>query len=419
MPLYTPQVDAVAEHIGRSPSGKVQRLDLADRVAAVLEQVRRVKPREPDGDPAWSFWVRSERGPISAFGDYQDFVDAGEVTSPAEFEALWREYYPDPVKWHHINVVCFQERVFFAVDIGCCFEVDLGARSVEGADVRDPGMEGFLVWLLDQLESEVQTLLRDLARYNDCIEQDLPLEHRYGRIKRRVLWEQVTGAERLDETLGTAGLSRFEAALHGSGAAATIEAMTADDFLGYCTVCYDANGCFVDAAGPLSPRDKYRRMADGREAGLLSIPGDDSAAFRAWYEGGTRRGAHPWEICRGGNSTHIALQVVADGPRWRLYLAGSSHTRVVETARMAIALHEHRVPFTLAEGDAILRMLKGIDFVGLVPKNVTPKYCHACFPAEDQIIDFLDPWHEPEVAKAIREHAHWYALAPYELAACL
>lgn len=242
MPLYTPEVDAITEHIGRCPSGKVRHPDLSDRVATVLAQIRRVKPREPDGDPAWSFWVRSERGPISAFGDYQDFVDAGEVTSPAEFEALWREYYPDPVKWHQINVVCFQERAFLTVDIGCRFEVDLGARSVEGADVRDPGVEGFLAWLLDRLESEVQTLLTDPARYNDCIEQDLPLEYRYGRIERRVLWEQVPGIERLDEALGTEALARFEAALHGSGAAGTIETMTADDFLGYCGVCYDANG---------------------------------------------------------------------------------------------------------------------------------------------------------------------------------
>ena len=85
---------------------------------------------------------------------------------------------------------------------------------------------------------------------------------------------------------------------------------------------------------------------------------------------------------------------------------------------MAIALRGQRVPFSLADGEAILRMLKGIDFVGLVPKNVTPRYCHACFPAADRIVDFLDPWHEPEVAKAIREHAHWYPLAPYEPAAC-
>jgi len=83
---------------------------------------------------------------------------------------------------------------------------------------------------------------------------------------------------------------------------------------------------------------------------------------------------------------------------------------------MAVALREQQVPFVLVQGDAILRMLKGSDFVGLVPRNVTPKYCHACFPAQDRIIDFLNPWHELEVADVVRQHAHWYPLAPHELA---
>jgi len=147
MRLYTPQVDAIAGYIGRGSSAKARHPDIVARFAALLGDLRRVRPREPEGDPAWSFWVRSERGPISAFGDYQEFLDAGEVASLAEFESLWHEYYPSPTKWHEATVVCFQRRVFVGVDPDCRFEVDLEAQSVEGADVRNEEVEAFVVWL--------------------------------------------------------------------------------------------------------------------------------------------------------------------------------------------------------------------------------------------------------------------------------
>jgi hypothetical protein len=59
----------------------------------------------------------------------------------------------------------------------------------------------------------------------------------------------------------------------------------------------------------------------------------------------------------------------------------------------------------------MLRLLKGIDFLGIVPDDVTPKYCHSLFPKEDQINDFINPWHDDEIVKVIKEYAEWYPVA--------
>jgi hypothetical protein len=104
--------------------------------------------------------------------------------------------------------------------------------------------------------------------------------------------------------------------------------------------------------------DKYRVMADNRDEGLLDLPPGDSNAFATWYRN-RASGGHPWEICRGGNSTHISLHVTECENSWQLYLAGFSVARVVETAKMAIALFERGVPFVLARKDEMLRMLTG------------------------------------------------------------
>jgi hypothetical protein len=151
-------------------------------------------------------------------------------------------------------------------------------------------------------------------------------------------------------------------------------------------------------------------MADGREGGLLEVPGDSPRAFNDWYTGGAWVGGHPWEICRGGNTTHISLSAHKDKEDWKLYLAGFSWVRVVETAKMAIALFENNIPFILIHAQEMLLMLKGIDCLGIVPDDVTPKYCHSLFPKEDQIIDFINPWHDEEIVKVIKKYAEWYPI---------
>lgn len=140
----------------------------------------------------------------------------------------------------------------------------------------------------------------------------------------------------------------------------------------------------------MNPIDKYIRMADGRCGGLTELEPDTAESFRQWYHGGKIPGAHPWEICRGGNSTHVSLMVSNREGKWVLYLAGSSIVRVEETAKMAVALHTHDIPFILHEGEEILAMVTGKDFIGIVPDHVFPRYCHGLFPKKDRIIDFMN-----------------------------
>ena len=131
-------------------------------------------------------------------------------------------------------------------------------------------------------------------------------------------------------------------------------------------------------------------MADMRHGGLTEIDQESPEAFRDWYHSGQKAGAHPWEICRGGNSTHISLMLSERGKDWVFSLAGSSVVRVAETARMASALYRKKVPFHLWDGKEILEMVRGKDYIGIVPDHVIPRYCHSLFPKEDRIIDFMN-----------------------------
>ena len=215
---------------------------------------------------------------------------------------------------------------------------------------------------------------KDVDAYNKYLEKNLSWHKRLGKIKRKDYWNILgNNAIRLDKRLGIERIRKLRTIVEESKedeSISFISRMTANDFFNYCEACYDANDYFNESPGGLSAKEKYLRMADGRDAGLRNIEGNSQKAFHAWYHSGERLGAHPWEICRGGNSTHISLFATNTENKWYLRLAGSSIVRVEETVKMAIVLYDKNIPFTLSEAEAILQMITGNDYIGIVPDYI-------------------------------------------------
>jgi hypothetical protein len=194
---------------------------------------------------------------------------------------------------------------------------------------------------------------------------------------------------------------------------AIIDAMTLADFLGYCEICYRAND-YRQYASDASPMDKYKAMADDRHDGLLDLTLDDPTIFLDWHQ--NRSGAgHPFEICRGGNSTNISLHVLKRDRAWQLFLAGFSPERVVETAKMALALYQRDIPFALAMKEEMLMMLLGEDFVGIVPDDIILGYNHDSFPLNDQVFSFTYLWTLEELDARIADKISWYPIVRLSL----
>ena len=182
--------------------------------------------------------------------------------------------------------------------------------------------------------------------------------------------------------------------------------MTAGNFFDYCKMGYEANDYFKGKE--MSGLEMYNAFADGRHDGLTEIDPDSAEAFANWYNNHSGIG-HPWEICRGGNSTHISLYVHKKSNGWYLRLAGSSSGRVNETVKFAIAFYKNHVPFELSDAKEIYKMICGTDYMGIVPQEIFPRYCHSLFSDENErIIDFMNlGWEE---ADKIIAAAEWYPI---------
>jgi hypothetical protein len=109
----------------------------------------------------------------------------------------------------------------------------------------------------------------------------------------------------------------------------------------------------------------------------MGLDPDSPEAFEEWFDKREWQFGHPWEVCRGGNSTHISLYVNKKKIGWELSLAGKSRVRFAETVRFAIALYNQNIPFRLLDAKEILAMVSETDYIGIVPEKVMPVYCQS------------------------------------------
>ena len=279
---------------------------------------------------------------------------------------------PKESQWYSFTTSTYEGKKYFFLNSKLIFTYDAQERLPEHHNFADVRFRNFPDKLLKCLDKEIRRLKRNTEKWNLNLENHLSYNKRFGRIKREDFWNiRGNESERLDNKIGAEGIKKLSAYIRKSIShdfTASIPSMTADDFFRYCEIAYEANDYFKGDRKGLSAREKYSSMADGRDDGLSEINGD----------------------------------------HWKLTLAGSSRVRVEETVRIALAFIDQKIPFHLRDGEEILRMVTGSDYIGIVPDYRLPVYCHSLFPREDRIIDFMNLDREDE--DQVISLAYWYPL---------
>jgi hypothetical protein len=235
---------------------------------------------------------------------------------------------------------------------------------------------------------------------------------------------------RFDKSLKPSELTRMIRFLKGHHPG-TCKKMTAGIFFDYCKIAYLANpkSFSKDFNPKLSGKDLYLRWADGRDGGLRDLPLHSEKAFENWYNGSGRQGCHPWEIYRGGNSTHIDLAVartdsygLKNSKDWKVYLSAFASSRLAETCKIALALNKAKLPFELYDRKSYLLRLMGQDWVGVLPEKDSLAYGWHDFPKEYEVADSIhfsffkdDDGKSLRPIKEIKKLVCWLPIKPLKL----
>ena len=157
-----------------------------------------------------------------------------------------------------------------------------------------------------------------------------------------------------------------------------IPIMTSRIFFECCKAGYNENNYDTEN---LNPCEAYLRFSDRRDDGLTKLPIDDADAFLKWYEGRPRCG-HPWEVCRGGNSTHVSLYVAKDEKGFWFIVAGSSESRFLESINFYMAIKRLGYPVEIRHGVMLANRLKGNEVIVMPQRQLTT----GCLTWADQIL---------------------------------
>lgn len=358
-------------------------LELLDELFVLLEQV---SPVSENG--ARSLWLRAERGPIEDYGNPAEEVANGHYESEEEFIEEWKGWFPDEIEWYKFSAAELKKEGYRAITLRHDFVILQDKNRELGGFPNE--IPEFVQWMIDGVKECIQ-MLRD-GTYNDFVRDNLPPRHRYGTIRRKDFWD-VWPEMRAEffKDISKEDVAEFikkasEQTEQYNEIEGRMPEMTANDFYRFCAMGYAANnyeGC------DMTPKEQYYLHADGRDEGLRDIVPDSPEAFNIWLYDSNRRGGHPWEVCRGGNSTHVALNVMQDERGYWLYLAGDAWNRTIETVKFYLALTRAGVPVFLAEAHTLADRLAEKEKIGIVPDGVIPVYCESDFPNE-HIIDFIN-----------------------------
>lgn len=394
--MYAPEVLHYIGYLGRSysyndtPVYDKATLDNIDQIYDALSCL------EPNCKEGYKLWLRVPRGPIEDYGSYEEALEFGEVENYAEFEAMWKTEFPDEYIWLNFTVLESQEEGARYIYLGHKVVLEVVLR-------KDPGWERelseFSGWLLSATREIVQQVVA--GAYNDFVERELPPQHRTGTIRRSQMWEVwQESKDAFFDGITQEDVAEFLAvgADKLPSDAPRLPSMTSGDFFRFCAMGYAANHYSDTDKAPL---EQYRRHADNRDDGLCDLDPDSPEEFADWYHNRSMRGGHPWEVCRGGNSTHISLYVAEDDQGYYLKLAGSAWNRTIETANFFLALHRAGLPVTILDADILKERLAGTEKIGVVPEGVFPAYCEPLFPGE-KVIDFMNLPHEDRAEFARR-----------------
>ncbi len=333
-----------------------------------------------------------------------------EILETFEYRAdsldhIWVLLYPDEKeKWHKIHVKKYDERFFFGDISGkeefIEFKEPDSVGEVEGWPNRR--YTDFDAWnkLLLAAHTWILQVRKDWVSANKRVQNEFPLSLRKGKAPHAIIRSAFPDVYRIDREIGEERTQKIVSLVESRELMREhihVDSFTANEFFNYCRIAYIAaerEDESVDVS--LTGRQMYERYADGRDNGLLSINGDSPEEFADWIDckhEHSGMGGHPWEIKRGGNTTHINLAVYrpysfrSDG--FRIELRGESFTRMGETLKMFCALHDEGLPIAISDPEGVRMRLLAQDNIGIIPEYMWYHRANQTYGKSEDVYDVL------------------------------
>ena len=354
-----------------------------DKIFEILKKITPVSDK--NHDIIHELWIKIPRGTIEEFGDFEEEKENECYDTYEEFERDWKYMYPTEEMWYCLHALESTDIGYKAIFIDNRHVIEVDSRKEKGYS------HDILEYVNAILEAVKECYERMKTNtYMSDVNENLPPQYKTGTIVRKDLWDVFP--ELRDEffsEISDMEIKEFEDSVSVQkskfdyDSISRVETFTAQEFFDLCALGYKANNY---RNTDLTSKEQYYKNADGRDDGLGDIDPDSPEEFLDWYSN-KRGGGHPWEVCRGGNSTHVSLYVSKDEKGYFLSVAGSNRT--IEAVRFYLAVKHAGYPVFMHDAKQLVERFEQTEKIGVVPESVFPRYCGDLYPGED-IISFIN-----------------------------
>lgn len=358
-----------------------------------MKEIKSLKSRiyAPGKDEFKELWVKIQNPTFEEFK--KDYLEEYPGSENDEIKQEFQGKYDEPYSFYLLQFVSLKDgRKYLFVDHNMTINYD-----PDETNNLWENQETQLKEIIQKLNKFINKHIEMIKKgvYQKEILDQLPYYQKTGTIVREQFWKALKDKSNYDEFDDFKNKSEFLNSLEEAKKEKPdkrIYKMTSRIFFNCCLAGYIENGYEKPDA---DPKAAYKRHADGRDNGLLDINETKESSFNLWYH--EPHYGHPWEILRGGNSTHVSLYVSHDEKGWYFTVDGSSENRFLEAINCYIAIKRMGYPVILNKAEKLAERLSGTEIIGIVPMDITPRYCENLFPGKN-IINFINLYEEEKVA---------------------
>jgi len=251
----------------------------------------------------------------------------------------------------------------------------------------------------EKVEKQYKTIFREALRFiplikrtkNVILEGTIPYDIRTGKIKGKYILEKLMPEREKEEILLNYGIHLKKRL--------KISQISLKRYLNVAAICYKA--AFRERTRNLSSLEMYKKWADGRDGGMLSIKDWESTqAFKNWQGSGEWEGSHPFEIVFSwhGHGIHLFPPNTYSHHHW---LRITNYAYAENFIRIVRALIKKGVPFQAKDLKDVLDYLTGETYFTV---NDYSEHCFYYIPKEHKELYFRHiKWDEIKVPKWINK----------------
>ena len=363
MNMKAPQIDQMIQILcGGEMCLDNNSLQLISLILRELDQL------SPCGDnQRHELWLEAERGQLEDYGDFEDWQDSAKTLTREQFQDEWESSCPADTKYFFkLTTVQYMEYHSLFLNDHLIISVEPDRKGCQ-FDISD-----FLTWILDGVRNVVRMVKE--GTYLSYLETNLPYRYRTGTMPLPVYWELYPKEKAYHfRRISEKDCMEFNRILSESDDVPRdrIKEMTVNKYLNFCMLGYRANN--LEGCNDKTTLEMYRRYADDRDGGLLTIEPDSAKAFDRWYglsreeKWEIKNASHAWEVIRGSSRTRIHMFVHKDEPGYYLSLSANEYCCPEYAVWFYIALMKNGIPVEFQGGRKIADYLCGRCKVAFIP----------------------------------------------------